>query len=461
MNLRTIGIVINREYMTRVKKKSFLVTTFLVPVLFALLCCVPVLILTLSSGKDKHIAYVDESGYVSGKLNDTGKLFFEDFTGHLTADELRKQMTNLDFDGIVTILPKAEGKKADVEVVTYSVKPVSIEVKEELLNQVNAAVEDYRLSQYEIEGLKEILDEVKPDVQIVTYTVDEEGQEKESSSEVYMFISMILAIIIYMFVTMFAAMVMQSVIEEKSSRVVEVLVSSVNAIDLMIGKIVGVAMVALTQFLLWVVLTFVLVGGINTVAGLDKLVGNNPEAVAQMASMASAGTGDAGMLDQATAAMAASGEHGEMVAVLETLRNLDYTQLLVSFVLFFILGYLLYASLFAAIGSAVDNEADTQQLQLPLTVPLMLGFFVGLYAFNSPDSQLVWWCSMIPFTSPIVMLARIPFGVASWEIALSLGILFLTFLGCAWVSAKIYRIGILMFGKKSTFKDLWKWLKMK
>jgi len=459
MDLRTIGVVINREYMTRVKKKSFLVTTFVVPVLFALLCCIPVLILTLSSGKDKHIAYVDESGYISGKLEDTKKVFFEDFTGHLTAEELRAQMDNLDFDGIMVISPKAEGTKADVDVTTYSTKPVSVDVKEMLVRQINDAVEDYRLSQYDIDGLKQIIEDVKPDIQITTYTIDEDGDEKESSSEVYMFISMILAMIIYMFVTMFAAMVMQSVIEEKSSRVVEVLVSSVNAIDLMIGKIVGVAMVALTQFFLWVVLTMVLVGAVNGIVGVDKFMGSNPDMTEQMAAMS--GVGDMGMLDQATAMMSADGEHGEMVAVLETLKNLDYTQLLVSFILFFILGYLLYASLFAAIGSAVDNEADTQQLQLPITIPLMLGFFVGLYAFNSPDSQLVWWCSMIPFTSPIVMLARIPFGVAVWEIALSLGILFLTFLGCAWISAKIYRIGILMFGKKSTFKDLWKWLKMK
>lgn len=459
MDFRTIGIVIGREYTTRVKKKSFLVTTFIVPVLFALLCCVPVLILNLSSGKDKHIAYVDESGFIAGGLADGNKVFFEDFTGHLTPDELRAQMTNLDFDGIMIITPKAEGRCADVDVVTYSTKPVSVDIKEFLQERINDAVEDYRLSRYEIDGLRRILDDARPDVQISTYTVDGNGDEKEASSEVYMFVSMFFAMIIYMFITMFAAMVMQSVIEEKSSRVVEVLVSSVRSIDLMIGKIVGVAAVALTQFLLWIVLTFVIVGAVNGMVGFDRLAGGNPEAAGQIASMA--GAGDMGMFDRTAAAMAADGGHGELVAVLETLRNLDYTQLLVSFVLFFILGYLLYASLFAAIGSAVDNEADTQQLQLPLTVPLMLGFFVGLYAFNSPDSQLVWWCSMIPFTSPIVMLARIPFGVASWEIALSLGILFLTFLGCAWVSAKIYRIGILMFGKKSTFKDLWKWMKMK
>jgi len=460
MNFRIIGVVIGREYSTRVKKKSFLITTFLVPVLFAALCCIPVLILTLSKGKDKHIAYVDESGYVAEKLVDTKSVFFENFTGHLTAEELKNQMENLDFDGIMIISPVAEGKEANVSVTTYSTKPVSVDIKEMLESQIEEAVEDYRLQQYDIEDLKQIMSDVKADVQISTFTIDDAGEEKQTSSEVYMLISMFLAIVIYMFVTMFSGMVMQSVLEEKTSRVVEVLVSSVKAVDLMIGKIVGVALVALTQFLLWIVLTGAIVFAVNSIVGFDNLVGSNPDAAMQMTQMGGMGV-DAAMIEQATAAMSADGENGEMVAVLQTLQNLNYVKLLISFLLYFVFGYLLYASLFAAVGASVDNEADTQQLQLPLTIPLMLGFFVGLYAFNSPDSQLVWWCSMIPFTSPIVMLARIPFGVANWELILSLAILFATFLGGAWVSAKIYKVGILMFGKKSTFKDLWKWLKMK
>lgn len=456
MNFRIIKVIIGREYMTRVKKKSFLVTTFVVPVLFALLCSVPALILTLSKGKDKTIAYVDESGYVSGKLEDTKQVAFEDFTGHLSAEELRAQMDNLDFDGILLITPHGEGREANVNVTTYSVKPVSVDIKEMLTKQIEDAVEDYRLQQYDIDGLKEIMQDVKADVQIITYTIDDDGEEKETSSEVFMIISMLLSMIIYMFVSMFAGTVMQSVIEEKSSRIVEVLVSSVKAIELMIGKIVGVALVALTQFFLWIVLTVVLVGAFSSIVGFDKLA-EGSASTTQMMEMAGM---DSSMMDPSTVAMTMD-EHSELGAVLETLQNINYVQLIVAFVLFFVLGYLLYASLFAAVGSAVDNEADTNQLVLPLTIPLMIGFFVGLYAFNSPDSQLVWWCSMIPFTSPIVMLSRIPFGVATWELILSLGLLFLTFLGGAWVSAKIYKVGILMYGKKSSFKDLWKWIRMK
>jgi ABC-2 type transport system permease protein len=248
-------------------------------------------------------------------------------------------------------------------------------------------------------------------------------------------------------------MVMQSVIEEKASRVVEVLVSSVKATELMFGKIIGVACVALTQFFLWILLTVVLVGGVSAFVGLDSLMGD-PAQQEQMMQMA----GSMGGVDMAQMADMAAQEEG-LGAIISTLRDINYGQLIFAFIVYFALGYLLYASFFAAIGSAVENEADTTQLQMPVTVPLLLAFFIALYTFNAPDSQLVWWGSMIPFTSPIVMLARIPFGVPMWELGLSIVLLAVTFLGCGWLSAKIYKIGILMFGKKTTFKDLWKWLK--
>jgi ABC-2 type transport system permease protein len=288
-----------------------------------------------------------------------------------------------------------------------------------------------------------------------TYTLGEDGAEKITSSEVYMVISMVLSMIIYMFIAMFSGMVMQSVIEEKASRVVEVLVSSVKATELMFGKIIGVACVALTQFLLWIVLTAVLVGGFSAFVGFDSLMGD-PAQTEQMMEMAG-GMGGVSVEDMTAMAQ----DESQMGAVLNTLKDINYGQLILAFVLYFVLGYLLYASFFAAIGSAVENEADTNQLQMPVTVPLLLAFFIAIYAFNAPDSPLVFWGSMIPFTSPIVMLARIPFGVPAWELALSVVLLFLTFAVCAWASAKIYKIGILMFGKKTTFKDLWKWLKMK
>ena len=231
--------------------------------------------------------------------------------------------------------------------------------------------------------------------------------------------------------------------------------SSVKATELMFGKIIGVACVALTQFFLWIILTLVLVGGFSAFVGFDSLMGD-PAQTEQMMEM----TAQMGGADVAEMTAAMTQEDG-LGAVMNTLRDINWVQMIVAFIVYFVLGYLLYASFFAAIGSAVENEADTTQLQMPVTVPLLLAFFVAIYAFNAPDSSIVWWGSMIPFTSPIVMLSRIPFGVPTWELALSIVLLVLTFLACGWISAKIYKIGILMFGKKTTFKDLWKWLKQK
>ena len=316
-------------------------------------------------------------------------------------------------------------------------------------------MEDYRLSFYDTADLKQIMADVESDVSIATYLLDESGSEKITSAEVYPIISMVLSIIIYMFIAMFSGMVMQSVIEEKSSRIVEVLVSSVKATELMFGKIIGVACVALTQFFLWIFLTAVLVGGFSTFVGFDSIMGD-PAHTEQLMQMA----GSAGGVS-VDDVKAMTQNESELGAVLNTLRDLNYVQLILAFVIYFALGYLLYSSLFAAIGSAVENEADTNQLQMPVTVPLMLAFFIAIYAFRAPDSQIVFWGSMIPFTSPIVMLARIPLGVPTWELVLSIALLAGTFVACAWMSAKIYKIGILMFGKKTTFLDLWKWLKMK
>jgi ABC-2 type transport system permease protein len=232
----------------------------------------------------------------------------------------------------------------------------------------------------------------------------------------------------------------------------------------MFGKIIGVALVALTQFLLWIVLTLLIIGILGGIVGMDKITGgmdqSKMEQVQEMTAMGG-GMGSTIDLQALTDTTAVAEGPTGMQAVLGTLSSLNYPQLIVSFLLFFLFGYLLYASLFAAIGSAVESEGDTQQLSLPITIPLLLGFLVAFYAFRAPDSSIVWWCSMIPFTSPIVMLARLPFGVPMWELVLSIGLLILTFFVCAWASAKIYKVGILMYGKKSTFKDLWKWLKQK
>lgn len=449
MNLHRINIIIGREYLNRVKKKSFLIVTFLVPVLFAALCMLPALIINGLNEESKTLAVVDESSVVMPYLQDSELVSYKDCTGR-SVEELKAELGESDYDAILAISPLdtvARTVSADI----FSLKPLGIELGEIVNSRINDAIEAYRISTYDIEDLKVIMEEVKADVKLRSYTLDEEGKETINESGVFMIVSMVLGMIIYMFIVIFGGMVMSSVIEEKSSRVVEVLVSSVKATELMFGKIIGIALVAITQFLLWVVLTAAIIGIVGSIAGPSLLADADPATMVQM----SAGVDAA----QAEAIASAMSEPGEMSVILTTLKNMPIATILVCFLVFFVFGYMLYASLFAAIGSAVENEGDTQQLQIPVTIPILIGFFIAIYAFKAPESPLVFWGSMIPFTSPIVMLARLPFGVPAWEIIVSIVLLIATVVLCAWISAKIYRVGILVFGKKSTFKDLWKWFK--
>ena len=461
MNFHIINVIIGREYLTRVKKKSFLLTTFLAPIFLAAIMILPSVIMFMAEDKGKQVAVVDGSGMVMPYMVDSEAVDYVDYSGE-QPDSIKAGFKGMGLDALVVVSPLDQETRS-VSVSAYSLKPMSVDMKEAIRANVNRAVEDYRLESYDIDGLKQILEDVQADIPVATYTLEDDGEARITSSEVYMFVSLIFSIIIYMFIAMFSGMVMQSVIEEKSSRVVEVLVSSVKATELMFGKIIGVACVALTQFFLWVVLTGVLVAGAGAVIGFDSIAESAAVQTDPMTQMAEGLGVDQEIMEQSgmTVQMEMPSGDSELAAVLQTLKDIDYPMLLISFVIYFILGYLLYASLFAAIGSAVENEADTQQLQLPVTIPLILAFFIAFYAFKAPDSQVVFWGSMIPFTSPIVMLARIPFGVPVWELVLSVVLLLLTFAGIAYISAKIYKIGILMFGKKTTFKDLYKWLKQK
>ena len=458
MNLHIISLIIGREYKTRVKKKSFILITFLGPVFFAAMCLLPSLIMIGAKEETKTIAVVDKSGLVMPALEDSKSLKYVDFS-MLEVDSLKANMSEMGIDAVLSISALDENTK-NLTAEAFSEKPLGVDATEVMSDRINSAVQDYRIASYGIEDLASIMKDVKPNIKLKSYTIDEQGKEAISESEVYMIVSMLLGMVIYMFIALFCGMVMSSVIEEKSSRVVEVLVSSVKSTELMFGKIIGVALVALTQFLLWILLTAGIVGIVGGIMGKDKLAGMTSDPTEMVQAMGV----DAAQLDAAGVdvnAMAASASEDGLGAVLSTLGNLPLGKILISFIIFFVFGYLLYASLFAAIGSAVENEGDSQQLQMPLTIPLLLGFFIAFYAFKAPDSALVFWGSMIPFTSPIVMLARIPYGVATWELVLSIILLVATFVVCAWISARIYKVGILMFGKKSTWKDLFKWMKQK
>lgn len=448
MNTRIIGLVISREYLTRVKKKSFLILTFLAPILFGAMCILPSLIMVYSKEDGKKVAVVDNSGLVMPYLVDSETVDYEDCAGQ-SVEALKSGLGNNGYDAILSI-SALNSQTRDVNAEVFSSKPLGIDMTETMSNRINKAVEDYRIASYGIEGLESIMKEVKADVKLRSYTLDEEGKETVSESAVFMMVSMILGIIIYMFIAIFGGMVMSSVIEEKASRVVEVLISSVKATDLMFGKIIGIALVALTQFFLWIVLTFAIIAGVGVISGGAILDSADPAAMVEMSGMST---------EQMEAITAAASEPEGMEVIFSTLRSMPVAEILICFVIFFVFGYMLYASLFSAIGSGAESEGDTQQLQIPITIPLLLGFFIAIYAFKAPDSSLVLWGSMIPFTSPIVMLARLPFGVPVWQILLSVVLLVATTGVLAWASAKIYRVGILMFGKKTTWKDLWKWFK--
>ena len=496
MDFRIIKTVISREYSTRVKKKSFLVTTFVVPILFAAFIVGVTYIMGNTKQRKQDVAVVDQSGIVFSHLENTDRLTFADYSLS-DPDSLKADLDAIGKDVLVVISPLDTVSKS-VSVSAYSAKPLGVEFTSGLAVKVDKAVEEYRVRQYGIDNLSKIMEEVRSDVKINEYTLGEDGKESVSESGIYMIVSMLLGIIIWMFIVMFGGQVMSSVIEEKNSRVVEVLISSVKAVDLMFGKLIGVALVALTQFMLWIVLSVVLVSVAGAFIGQDMLkdISSNPQMMAQtmgvspeqlsalnlgqaggsvavdlsagdsasaITASSPAAAGDSALAPASADSLsaAAPAEQDDLSVIIGTLANIPWTRLIISFLLYFLLGYLLYASLYAAIGSAVENEGDAQQLQMPVTIPLMIAYFIILMAFQNPDSQLVVWGSLIPFTSPIVMLARIPYGVPMWQLVLSFALLLLTFIACAWASAKIYKAGILLFGKKTTFKDLWKWLKMK
>ena len=496
MDFRIIKTVISREYSTRVKKKSFLVTTFVVPILFAAFIVGITYIMGNTKQRKQDVAVVDQSGIVFSHLENTDRLTFADYSLS-DPDSLKADLDAIGKDVLVVISPLDTVSKS-VSVSAYSGKPLGVEFTSGLAGKVDKAVEEYRVRQYGIDNLSKIMEEVRSDVKINEYTLGEDGKESVSESGIYMIVSMLLGIIIWMFIVMFGGQVMSSVIEEKNSRVVEVLISSVKAVDLMFGKIIGVALVALTQFMLWIVLSVVLVSVAGAFIGQDMLkdISSNPQMMAQtmgvspeqlsalnlgqaggsvavdlsagdsasaITASSPAAAGDSALASASADSLSAAtpAEQDDLSVIIGTLANIPWTRLIISFLLYFLLGYLLYASLYAAIGSAVENEGDAQQLQMPVTIPLLIAYFIILMAFQNPDSQLVVWGSLIPFTSPIVMLARIPYGVPMWQLVLSFALLLLTFIACAWASAKIYKAGILLFGKKTTFKDLWKWLKMK
>lgn len=466
MGKNKIGIIIGREFSIRVKKRSFILTTILTPLLFAGMMVVPGLITyyTASNQEAKEVMVYDKTGVIKENLVSTSTLTFT----FINEEEVQGVKNKIKASGdenlllLVTSIPDSTG---GVEALLYSAKAVGMDLESSISGNVEDAFEEYKLKQYNIPDLKQVLASIRTKVNISAYTLDDRSEdEKESHVGVYMAIGYVASFMIYMFIFMFGSMVMRSVIEEKTTRIVEVIISSVKPFQLMMGKILGVASVALTQFLIWIVLTIAIVLGVSALVGGEKaseLAGSAVQ-TAQIQKIA----GDNSVIEgvDMAEAIAASGDAGEggpdiLSKILELLGGVNYVQIIICFIIYFALGYLLYASLFAAVGSAVDNEADTQQLIMPVTIPLIIGLFIMLHTFQNPDSALSVWASIIPFTSPMVMMARIAYDVPLWQLGLSIALLVATFVGFAYLSGKIYRTGILMYGKKASWKDLAKWIR--
>ena len=437
-----IGIIITREFNERVRKKSFIVTTILMPVLMIGLMVAPALIMRYSQGETRHISVIDESGVIAPRLESSEEVVYE--PTDLTLDEARREHT--DRFGILWIGRDIMTNPRDVKLYTNGSSAMLVE--ESVSGQIADIIEKEKLKDYNIENLSQILDEVKTTVYMQVFRNDQmqdDGSDKQAnSSAVSTVVGLVLGMILYMFLMIYGAMVMQSVIEEKNNRVLEVVVSSISPFRLMLGKILGIASVAVVQVLIWGVL----------VCGVGALV--MPHLIpAEM--MGSVEAMRAGTLDPT-----AAGVDMEMVQTLATATDFGYVFQIFAYLLLYVIGgYLLYSAMFAAVGSAVDNVQDAQQLQTPIMLPIILSIFVMMVVMKDPNSPLVFWCSMIPFTSPVVMMARIPCGIPTWEIVVSLAVLYATFMAMVWLAAKIYRVGIFMYGKKPTFKELYKWIRYK
>ena len=432
------GIIIAREFNERVRKKSFIITTVLMPMLMIAMMAAPTLMMIFAKGETKTLLVVDDSGVIASQLTGDDDVVFE--TSTLAPDEARARTDRF---GVLWIGGDIVDNPSNVKLYTNSSSSMSLESS--ISSQMEKIIERERLKRYDIDNLEQIMRDVKASVTLSTYRNDlaAEGEEKEatSSGTAYM-MGIFLGMMLYMFLLIYGSMVMTSVIEEKGSRVLDVLVSSVSPFRLMMGKILGVAAVAVTQIAIWAVLVCG-VGAVVLPAIMPDDVMRSVEAV-QSGAITSAEAGiDADMLSAVSLAT-------------------DPVRIVMMFVwllLFLTGGFLFYSAMFAAVGSSVDSIQDAQQLQTPVTIPIILAIILAMSVFNDPNSSLAFWASMIPFTSPVVMMARIPFDIATWQIALSLAVLYASVAGMAWAAGKIYRVGIFMHCKKPTFKELLSWIR--
>lgn len=431
--MNKISLIIGREYLTRVRKKSFIIMTFVGPLLFAMMFVIPAWLAT-RGGDEKTIQVIDESGMFASTFEDTDELKFNIVSAD--PDAAKRELRESENYGLLYIPEIDISNPQGIQF--YSVVRPSIGVISSLERSLRQKIETVKLEQ---SGLDQtVLDNLKAHVNIATISLTEEG-EQESSSLAATGVGYVASLLIYFFIFFFGAQIMRGIIEEKTNRIVEVIISSVKPFQLMMGKIIGVGAVGLTQFLLWVVLTFVITTALSGVFGFD------PQAMSQMSEAGGAAEAPAG--------------NSEFAQVMTAINSVNIPQVVIFFAVYFIGGYLLYGSLFAAVGSAVDSEVDSQQFMFPVTIPLIISIVSLGAVLNEPHGAVAVWMSMIPLTSPVVMMMRIPFGVPLWQLILSAVILAGGFIFTTWVASRIYRVGVLMHGTKVSYKTLAKWFMMK
>ncbi len=416
-----LGIIISREYLERVKRKSFIITTILMPLLMVAMMAAPALIAVFSGPEKQTIAVIDDSALIAPTLQNDGEIKFKPVTAGL--EEIK---ADEDYDAILVIGKDVVSAPSD-NVTLYTRSAPSIQTEHFITAQLEDKIEDLRIRAYDIDNLDKIMDEVSVDLTMQTFRLDKEEETATSSILSYL-LGTFMMLILYIFIMLYGQMVMTSIIEEKNNRVLELVVSSVKPNDLMLGKILGIGAVAVTQIVIWAILLMA-----ATIWVMPFVI-------------------DA----------AASSDNPSILQAISQISDPAFMARLLGFmVLFLIGGYMFYSSIYAAIGSAVDNIQDASQLQSVAIVPIILAFIISMSVVQEPNSGLAFWTSLVPFTSPMVMMARMPFGIPVWESVLSVVILFASFFGMIWVAAKIYRVGIFMYGKKPSVAELIRWTRYK
>ena len=415
-------LIIQREYTTLVARKSFIVITLLIPFLFVAIGAVPVLISEWNnSGSAEAVTVIDETGRLAGVIPDTESFRFIPLKGEAGSTDVKGFFDQAgDSMSALVVIPANVLDSAKVNI--YSKSTVNMALVSHVTESLNDTLTAVKIASMGVPNLDKMVKEAQVDIDVNSVKLSDDGTESEASTTAAMVLGMVLAFITYMFVLTYGAMIMNSVIEEKTNRIVEVIVSSCKPFQLMMGKIIGVALVGLTQFLIWAILISVAVGGLGISLANDPI--------------------------------------SDLAVVFNAIQSVNLVSIFTCFVVYFLGGYLLYASLFAGFGSAVDQASDASQFTSPIIIVMVVALYAGIGCMENPNGSMAMWCSMIPFTSPIVMMVRLPYDVPFWQIAVSVALLYGTAFGLVWVSSRIYRIGILRYGKKFTFKEIMGWVKM-